>query len=287
MTGPLTEANVVQAAEYWWGTTTLPAGQGTPVSSLVTTATTVSADVSTAGVPAGAQQLNLRVKDTAGNWSLPKTVTVNVVLPNAIFSNGFDTGNSPWGWSAASNGLSVSTAAGTAAGGTNRGLVVAMPTTGNRTARFVTDTTPLAEPSYHAKFAFNANTFSAGTAATAAVTVFQATTAAGGQVFALQVHRTGTTEQVRLVLNRSAGNPVTGAWYTLPAGAHTMQVDWVAAASGSLRLLVDGTVRQTLTGNTSSLSIDTVRLGAVAGVGNTTSGTMYFDSFVSTRNTMP
>jgi len=72
-------------------------------------------------------------------------------------------------------------------------------------------------------------------------------------------------------------------------------MDWTSgpatgATTGSLALLVDG-VRQALTGNTSTLRVDTVLLGVTAGVTQTATSTMggtaYVDSFVSTRYTLP
>ena len=45
--------------------------------------------------------------------------------------------------------------------------------------------------------------------------------------------------------------------------------------------------RQTLTGNTSTLRVESVRLGLVAGLTTSSTGTAYVDSFQSTRNTLP
>ena len=73
---------------------------------------------------------------------------------------------------------------------------------------------------------------------------------------------------------------------------NTLQVDWTSgpatgATAGSLRLSVDGVSRPLQTGNTSTLRVDTARLGVIAGFTTTSAGTAYFDSFVSTRNTLP
>ena len=85
---------------------------------------------------------------------------------------------------------------------------------------------------------------------------------------------------------------VTSSFVALATGAHTIQVDWVsglanAAIPGSLGLRIDGVLIQTLNGNTSTLRVETALLGLTAGVTSSASGTAYFDSFVSTRYTLP
>ena len=61
--------------------------------------------------------------------------------------------------------------------------------------------------------------------------------------------------------------------------------------AGSLVLKVNGTAVSTLTGNTGTLRLETVLLGVTAGfstgANGTTVGTAYFDSFLSTRFTLP
>jgi hypothetical protein len=248
-----------------------------------------------AGIPVGSQQVNLRVQDLAGNWSNAVHTTVTVKPPNAIFSDTFDSG-ALTAWSARAGGVSVTAAAGIPVGGANRGLEVTLPGgTGNR-ASYVTDTTPNGETSYHASFSLNAGTLTSGTVTTTVLTLFEGRTAANGQVFAVQFHRLATgVDQVRTVMSRSGATALTGPWVDLAAGAHTIRVDWTSgpttgATAGSLALVVDG-VRQTSTGNTSTLRVDTVLLGVTAGVTQTATssmkGTAYVDSFVSTRYTLP
>jgi len=167
---------------------------------------------------------------------------------------------------------------------------------GNNTnaARYVTDNSPTAETSYHASFAFNANTLTSGTNAGSVLTLLEARTGAGGQVLAVQFHRTlgvGGVNQIRMVFPHPGGT-FTGAYVTLPAGNHVIQVDWIAgpatgANPGSLRLLLDGVSVSFQTGNTGTQTVESARLGLTAGVTNSMTGTAYFDSFVSTRYTLP
>ena len=111
----------------------------------------------------------------------------------------------------------------------------------------------------------------------------------------MQFHRTlGTSgvNQIRMVFPRSSGGTFTGAYVTLPAGNNTIQVYWTAGPAtgvnaGSLRLLLNGASVTFQTGNTSTFSVESARLGLTAGVTNTMTGTAYFDTFASTRYTLP
>jgi hypothetical protein len=119
------------------------------------------------------------------------------------------------------------------------------------------------------------------------VTLFDARTGGNGQVFTLDYRVNGGNRQVRTVLSRSTGAAITGAWVTLLPGSRTLQLDWVAATAGSLKLSVDGSVKYTSTGNTNTLRVDTARLGVIVGFNNSTVGTAYFDAFSSGRTSAP
>jgi hypothetical protein len=115
---------------------------------------------------------------------------------------------------------------------------------------------------------------------------------ATADVATVQLHKTGTTTQVRVVMTRSGTAALTGAWQTLSTGSHVIRIDWssgpaTGANAGSLSLSVDGATRQTLTGNTSTLRVESARLGLIAGMSAGSTGTAYFDSFQSTRYTLP
>jgi len=285
LTAPVSEPTI-GFAELWLGTTDPGVGKGTSVPFAIV-GTNIVATVPLAGLPSGAQRFNLRVKDTAGNWS--NAVNTNVtVRPNTIFSNEFTSTSSPFGWSNSTGGPTVALAAGMPFGGSNRGLQVTQSGGGSNRTRFLTDNSPTAETNYHASFAFNANTLSPGTAV---LTLFEART--GGntatQVFAVQFHRTAAgVNQIGTLMSGST----VPAWIDLPIGPHTIRVDWTAATAGSLQLQLtelDGTPIGTLTRNSNSntLRVETALLGLTAGVTNSVAGTAYFDSFSSTRYTLP
>jgi len=272
---PANEPGGFAAAQFWLGTTDPGVGKATSVPFAIV-GTNIEVTVPLAGLPSGALRFNLRVQDKAGNWSNAVFTTVTV-RQNAIFSNGFTVTTTPFGWSSRTGTPTVTLAAGIPLGGTNRGLQVTEP----GGAKYVTDNSPTAEMSYHASFAFNASSLNPGAAV---LTLFEARTGAGAQVLAVQLRRASGFNQIGTVMSGSAG-PTT--WVNLPAGAHTIRVDWAAATAGSLQLSLDGSLVSTQTGDTSTLLMETARLGITAGAIAATTGTAYFDSFSSTRFTLP
>ena len=291
LTATVTEANGLAAAEYWLGSTDPGVGKGIALPVSIVQGKVV-VTVSLAGIASGAQRFNLRVQDTARNWSNAVNTTVTVSRPAAIFTGLFE-GTVP-GWSSFIGSVSTSATAklpSASEPGSAKGLAVTIPSTATGRASYVTDTTPSLETSYHATFTFSRNTLTSGTNANNVLTIFEGRAANNGQVFAVQFRMNGTTAQVRTVLGRSGSGAVNGTWVGLGAGQHVLQVDWASgpatgASAGSLVLKVDGTTVSRQNGNNTTLRVETVLLGVTAGVttgAGSPSGTAYFDSFVSTR----
>jgi hypothetical protein len=286
-TAPVTEATGVGSAEFWLGTTDPGVGRGTVVSVSVMSGQAVVL-VPTAGIASGTQRFNIRVKDTAGNWSNAVNTTVTVSRPNGIFANNFEPADPVW--SAMTGAISTTAAAampGPAEPGSTRGLQVSLPGSNSNVASYLTDNSPSAETGYHARFVFNRNSLTPGNNANTVLTIFEARTPTNGSAaFTVQYRLNGGNPQLRTVLTRNTGAAVVGNWVNLGAGKHTVQVDWVAATAGSLVLKIDGTTLSTQTANTGTVRVETVLLGVTAGFTGTTAGTAYFDSFVSTRSTL-
>jgi len=291
LTAPVTGDTMLQTAELWTGATDPGVGKATRVSvGLVGGSAVVT--VPLASYPVGTTAFNLRVQDMAGNWSnaTSTSVTISNVPGSGLLSDTFDSGNLNL-WSSRTGAPVVSSTAGLLPNnGVNLGLLTTLPQT-----RYVTDNGPAAEPAYHARFAFSGAAMRVASGNNLAITVFDARTT-NGSAYSVQVGRTGggtgAVNRVRVVMSRSGATPVTGGWVTLPAGAHQLQTDWLAGPAtgtgqGSLRLSIDGTTVSTLVGNTSTLRIESVRLGLSAGVPATSSGAAYFDTFVSSRTTLP
>jgi len=276
------DATGIQNAEYWFGTTDPGVGKATATQpDTTTTPGGVRLTIPTTGLPYPSNQtLHVRVMDQAGNWSAVATATFAVSKPNLIFRTDFEPGD-PAFTTTTGSGVSITTAAKVPTAyetGSTHGLQATLPTSGTRVG-YVTDTTPAAEPTYHARFAFNRNNLNVGTSTP---TLFRAVNGTTGTAFTLQYRVTGSTAQVQIVLNGNTGS-ATGNWYSLAAGANTIQLDWTSGQNGTLALVVNGSTVQTLTRTNSNVRVDAVQLGLVSGFANTNSGTAYFDSFASGR----
>ncbi|MET3805066.1 FtsP/CotA-like multicopper oxidase with cupredoxin domain [Nakamurella sp. UYEF19] len=298
LSAPVTEAVGLNTAEFWLGTTDPGVGKGTQVPVAVVGGNAV-ATISLAGIALGTQQFNLRVQDTAQNWGKAVNTAVTVSKPNVIFANNFETTDTAWSLVTGNIGPATAAAMPTPAEpGSLRGLQVTMAGKLLNQPSYLTDNSPTAETSYHARFVFNRNTLVAGVQSgnPRTLTVFQGLTATNGSVFTVEFGLNAGTPALRTVMVRSAGGNLTGLWVNLPTGSTTVQVDWAAGpatgvTAGTLLLRFNGTIRTMTTGNTSAMRMETALLGITAGFtttnAGTTLGTAYFDSFLSTRFTLP
>jgi hypothetical protein len=80
-----------------------------------------------------------------------------------------------------------------------------------------------------------------------------------------------------------SGETANTGWYTISNDWHNIQTIWNSGDATTADLFIDGELVETLVDlNTSTLSLDAVRLGPSAGtIGNGASGSMYFDAFES------
>jgi len=227
----------------------------------------------------GTHSVFVRAKDAAGNWgSTSSTVFV-------LFADGFESGDfTKWSTTGGTPGR-ISVTLGGQGGGTRK--MQAAISSG--TSGYVQDNTPANETSYRARFYFNPNGYTTGNGGNPTpVTIFSGLNTASATVFQVQYRRSSNTGyQVCLVVSRAGGGGGTTStsWYTINNNAwNAIEIAWQSAASASASLYTGGTLRQTLTVlNTSGFTLDTVRLGP-QGTGLPNSGTVYFDSFISTRN---
>jgi FtsP/CotA-like multicopper oxidase with cupredoxin domain len=258
LTATATDALSAVTAGEWFEGTDPGAGSGTP---MTVSGGALSATVGLGGFSAGPHTLRVRARDALGNWGAPASVTVTVQPPNAIFSDGFAGSTAAW-----------SQTVGTASAASGQ-LVVSGTS-------YVVDNRPVAEPSFHAKFDMTIGSFNPQTAT---IDVFQGRGASGAAVFTVQYRRTGSTNQFRLGLLRSTGWTYTG-WVNASGG--TIRLDWSSAAAGAATLKVGAVTVGTLTGNTTAYSVESAALGLVARSATTT-GSLSFDNYSSTRTTAP
>jgi hypothetical protein len=226
----------------------------------------------------GQHVVYVRAKDAAGNWGATSS-TVFV-----LFADGFESGDfTAW---PATGGMAgrITVTSGQAKAGTYK--MQALISSG--TSGYVQDAGPANETSYRARFYFNPAGYTTGNGGNpTAVTIFNGLNAGNSTIFQVQYRRsTNTGYQVRLVVNRAGGGGGTSttSWYAINNNAwNAIEIAWQSAASASASLYTGGALRQTLTGmDTSAYTLDAVRLGPQGTLPN--SGTVYFDSFISTPN---
>lgn len=229
--------------------------------------------------PDGVYRMWVHAKDSAGNWG--DLVPVSFTVKRGLFSDGFESGTTG-AWLGGTVGAATVTGTGPIAG------AFSLLTTGAGTAvAAVTDTTPTAETAYHARFAVTSSLRTGN----APIGVFTALSATNSPTVQVQLRRGGgatAVSQVRMTVWRQNGSNASTAWVNLPAGSSSVQVDWTASTTASVSLVVNGAA-STLTGqNTSTLRIDTVRLGLLQPLPapatlTSVTGTALFDSFRSAR----
>ena len=208
------------------------------------------------------------------------TLTPTSIPEDAIFNDGFESGNLN-AWSSATTGggrLSVTANAALSGAWGMQALI------NNTSPIYVTDQSPNAETSYHARFYFSPNGMIPK--GTGVQDIFAGYTSNGTSIFKVQFRRSSSSYQIRGLIVNNSGGSLTTNWYTISNASHTIEIAWQAAASGSLSLWIDGALKQTRSGvATGNYRLEEVRLGPSNGITSGSTGAEYFDGFVSTRNT--
>ncbi len=259
----------VVGGEYWFGATNITAGTGTAFTGLT------NVPIATASLAPGTYTVRVRIIDAAGNWSTgtngvrTATLTVTAPIPDAIFSDGFESGTTG-AWSSVSTTtlarLNVTAAAALVGS-------FGLQAQGNNT-NYVQNNFSPASGTYDARFSFTPN----GNTSTGKDILAAATTSGfGTQLFHVRYRLNAGQAQVQVQVGATA-NP---AWVNLAAGANAIEVTWQSGST--LQLYVNGTLSQTLTAPTGN--VGAVRLGSVTTTGNAT--LMYFDAFASKRSVSP
>ncbi|MCJ7513447.1 MAG: right-handed parallel beta-helix repeat-containing protein, partial [Anaerolineales bacterium] len=203
--------------------------------------------------------------------------------PSGLFLDGFETGNlSAWSSAQIDQGdLAVSL--GAALGGAY-GLQAAID---DDRALYVVDTTPANESAYAARFYFDPNGIAM--ASGNAHLLFKALDAASRTVYQIELRSYQGDYQIRAQALGDSGGATNTSWFRLSDDLHLLEVVWRAASGdvapdGWLALWLDGDLVASSDGlDNDALRVDSVRLGAVAGIDSGTSGIYYFDSFGSTQ----
>lgn len=210
----------------------------------------------------------------------PAVTAAPTPTTDTIFADGFESGNLNV-WSAATTGggrLSVTTNAALIGAWGMQALI------NNTSPLYVTDRSPNAEAGYHARFYFSPNGVAPSNTNPQDIVVGRS--AAGTSIFRVQFRRSSGSYQVRGLILANSGLNQTTSWYTISNASHAIEIAWQASASGSLSLWIDGTLKETRSGVANgNYRLEEIRLGPSSGIASGTTGTEYFDAFVSTRNT--
>ncbi|RIK34894.1 MAG: hypothetical protein DCC55_31965, partial [Chloroflexi bacterium] len=210
--------------------------------------------------------------------------TVTATFSDLIFADGFESGNfSAWSSSTTDGGDLSVTAAAALVGA--QGMRAQLD---DNDSIYVTDTTPNAETHYWASFHFDPNSISMSNGN--AHYIFYGYSGSSTVVLRIEFRRSSNNYQIRAQLRNNSTTWTTSNWFTISDAPHQIAIDWQAAtssgaANGFLTLWIDGNQVANLTGVANgNRRIDSVQLGAVAGVDSGTRGTYYFDAFESRRN---
>src|SRR6266511_3575710 len=256
--------------------------QSGPGTASFTNATTAATTVSFSA--AGSYVLRLTANDSALSSYADVTVTVNP--EPTLFVDGFETGTlAAWSSSATDNGDLLATTAAALAGayGMQAGV-------NDNNPIFVTDTSPVAEQRYRARFLFNPN--SIAMAKGDAHLIFAGLDSNGASLLQIDMRSTGSLRyDVRASLLTDGTQLKSTGWTGLSNARHSLEIDWRAstapgANNGSVTLWVDGAQTGAMSAiDNDTRRIESVGLGAVSGIDTGTRGTYYFDAFVSQRYT--
>ena len=157
----------------------------------------------------------------------------------------------------------------------------------NTTIMYVTDDSPISEARYRARFYFDPNSLTMANNDSHSIFAARSNTA---DPLRIDLRRQPGLYQIRAFVGNDTG-AITTAWFTISDDPHSIEIDWSAATGvgandGSFTMWIDGAVVATLTGlDNDTLRIEQARLGPYVGIDPGTSGTEYFDAFVSRRQT--
>jgi FtsP/CotA-like multicopper oxidase with cupredoxin domain len=149
-------------------------------------------------------------------------------------------------------------------------------------AAYVFDTSPNHEVSYDASFWFNPNGSDSGSNT---VDIFTGLDEAAQPAFGIQYQLDQSQEEGYQIRGWVMHNGVKDftQWAPVANAAHYIEAAWLSGVPVGFSVYVDDHLIGTSTGNTSSQKLAQVWLGPLNGLSGTTSGTLYFDDFSSTR----
>jgi RHS repeat-associated protein len=239
----------------------------------------VNVDGGTFDANAGRGRVAVYYEDTFSAGFIPDYLQKQDT-PDTLLNDDFETGDlSAWDSSATDSGDLF--ASGSADYWANYGMEAVIDDTN---AIYVEqNSAPMDEEiRYRARFYFDPNTLTMTTGELDLLTGYNASTA----VFVVQMQKSGADYQLRSGVYNDASAWTYTSWYTIPDAWTAVEIDYQALInSGTMTLYINDVAKQTLLNvDNDTRTITSLRLGA-QGVDSGTSGTLYFDDFVSRRFT--
>lgn len=215
--------------------------------------------------------------DLLTNWT-------QYTVSAALFKDGFESGNVS-AWSASTNpGGQLTVGAGGALVGSN-GLSVSIA---SQVHAFVQDNTPNGEKTYRCRFYFDPNSITMGAAEE--FLIIQALNTAPASVFFVKLQMV-SGEYKLYVYERDDSWTAQTYQFTITDEPHYLELSWKASSAagandGTFACWIDGSAPAAAkTGiDSDTLTIDTIKLGAVLELDAGTSGTLFFDGFYSNND---
>ena len=209
--------------------------------------------------------------------------------PDAIFNNGFESGDLSAWTSSSTDGGNLAVTAGSALKGTTMGLRALVNDTNSL---FVEDDTPASETRYRARFYFDPNDFDPGEAdGHLRVRLLLAQDNLNQRLVTIVLKRSSGQYSVEGRVRLNDGNRVDTPFFNITNAPHSIEFDWQRAGSvetsdGTFELFIDGVSVATLSGlDDGGSAVEYVRMG-VFSVKTGAAGTLFFDQFVSRRRTL-
>ncbi len=270
----------VTAAEWFVGADP-GVGQGLPLDAsdgaFDSPSELLKADIPVGSWRNGQHELSVRARDSLMNWGPVASVRLQVQGNDATliladsFENGLDA------WSAAIGLVSTAPEAVLAPDGGTQGMQAGLS---NGDPAYLSQLLPAGETSYHTSFYFDPNSAVLGAQE---VDILMGLNG-GTPVFGIQAAASTLNDyQVRGWVLANGILHYTD-WYGISDEVHKLALSWMADASGSLSLTIDGGPTRALTGlDTSAYVLHEIRLGPSNNLDTAASGTLFFDGFVATR----
>ena len=221
--------------------------------------------------------------DTVVNAGLPITTLSPNTLSLPIFADSFETGLVEWSGQIGN----VSAAKGPVIGPNGGDYNLAAKIDGGMPA-YLYDLNPSGETAYDANFYFNPNN---ANLSGDPVDIFLGLDQNGQPAFGAQYQSLGLNSFQLRGWIRQNGDPVYTKWDVfatnesedLVNATHKIDLAYLSDVKGGLSLYIDNTEFATLRGETSAALMNEALLGPSLGMSGTSSGTMYFDEFTSSR----